>query len=77
VAVDVNEDKICNEQWQTVSHFTLNMVLVPRFSIIPVKEILQQWQLYMGNILELAVSSKSHQYGSNDQNTIFSDSKIS
>jgi hypothetical protein len=30
VAVDVNEDKICNEQWQTVSHFMLNMVLVPK-----------------------------------------------
>jgi len=68
VAVDVNEDKICNEQWQTVSHFILNMVLVPKVLIILVKEILRQWQLYMNNILELAVSSKSHQYGCNDQN---------
>jgi hypothetical protein len=77
VAVDINEDKICNQQWQTVSHVMLNMMLVPRFSIIPVKEILRQRQLYMSNILELAISSKSHQYGCNDQNTIFSGSKTS
>lgn len=47
-----------------------------RFSIIPVKEILRQWQHYMSNILELAVFSISHQYGCNDQNTVFSDSNI-
>jgi hypothetical protein len=30
VAADVNAGKICNQQWQTVSHFMVNMVLVPK-----------------------------------------------